>query len=71
MAKKTFRLIVCFDIDADSLEEAYAKLRPAVEQAGFPWETSDEWYDHDNESGEPGDPAELQRAVLACLKKGA
>ena len=61
MAK--FRLIVCFDIEAPNLTEAYGALRPKVEATGIPWETSDEWYDAEEEA--PGDPEELRAAIVA------
>ena len=65
MAK--FRLIVCFDIEAPNLTEAYGILQPKVEAMKIPWETTDEWYDAEEMA--PGDPAELQAAIMANFKK--
>lgn len=58
MAKHSYRLIVCFDIDADSLIEAYGKLVVGLKDANLAWETSDEWYsdeDEDKNTGYVGD----------------
>lgn len=63
----TFRLIIGFDIEAASPTEAYGKLRPKVEAIGIPWETMDEWYEHDKD--EPGDPGELCEAIETCFDR--
>lgn len=66
---KTYRLIVCVDIDAENLSDAYARLQAcmkagmAASDPGISWETSDEWFGED-EYGEPGDPAELQASIM-------
>jgi hypothetical protein len=65
MAK--FRLIVCFDIEAPNLTEAYGLLSPKVEATGIPWETTDEWYNAEEEA--PGDPEELQEAIMANFSR--
>ena len=62
-----YRLIVCFDIDADSLGEAYEKLEQTLNKCEIAWETSDEWYDGEEEG--PGDPATLTRAITAYYMK--
>jgi len=61
-----YRLIVCFDIEAENLQEAYACLREELVNPvlGLAWETSDEWYGPD---GIQGDPRELQVAIIATL----
>ncbi len=62
------RLIVNFDIKAESLEDAYmklmARLMPAVD-LDIILETSDEFYIE----GEQGDPEDLTNAIVAALKK--
>jgi len=62
-----FRLIPCVDIEADTLEEAYNTLRQGMINSGFAWETSDEWYRRGEE--EPGDPRELQKAIVASFNR--
>lgn len=57
----SIRLIVCFDLDADTPGEAYAHLESRLNPLGIAWETSDEWYDAD---GEQGDPDVLQAAIV-------
>lgn len=58
-----YRLIVCFDIEADDLKEAYAKLEQRLNKSELAWETSDEWYSAARE--EAGDPEVLQKAIVA------
>jgi hypothetical protein len=57
MATNSYRLIVCFDIDADSLIEAYGKLVTGLDGCDMSWETADEWYTDEVEEneGEAGD----------------
>jgi hypothetical protein len=62
----TYRLIVCFDIEEDSLEGAYAQLESRLRHIPIPWETSDEAYDED---GEGIDPAVLQKAIVSVLNR--
>lgn len=72
--KNTYRLIVCIDIDAENLSEAYGRLQTcmkagmAASKPGIAWETSDEWYGED-EYGEVGDPNELQAAIMEQLRR--
>lgn len=65
-----YRLIVCIDVPADNLKEAYRKMRKFITDGNpehaLGWETSDEWYGPD---GEQGDEAELQAAIMANLKE--
>ena len=60
------RLIVCMDFDTDNLEEAYRKLRDCMARANPSdgWETSEEWYDGD---GETGSEEELHSVILKVL----
>lgn len=66
-----YRLIVCIDIEADSLKEAYLAMRDNMIIGDAPacrgWETSDEWYGPDGD-GEAGDPDELQKAIVESMK---
>ena len=66
-----FRLVVCFDVEAGGLVEAYDTVRslieasPGIKDDEIGWETSDEWYDHD---GDTGDPEELSEAIIQSMK---
>ncbi len=64
-----FRLVVCFDICAPTLKEAYIIMRDALTMGDKPlvWETSDEWYSQ--EADEAGDPLELQEAIIAAFNE--
>lgn len=66
-----YRLVVCVDIDAPSLLEAYGKLYETMAKitgpnTGLYWESSDEAYDSD---GEPIDEDELGRAQTEYFNK--
>jgi len=71
-----YRLIVCIDIEADSLKEAYVAMRDNMIIGDAPacrgWETSDEWYgpegEDGNDTGEAGDPAKLQEAIVESMR---
>lgn len=68
---KTFRFVILIDVEAESLKEAYKKIAPEIEKTGLPWETSDEWYEH-NDLGEveaAGNPDELQTAIVEALQE--
>ena len=66
-----YRLIVCIDIEAESLKEAYLAMRDNMIIGDAPscrgWETSDEWYGPGGD-GEAGDPEELQKAIIESMK---
>lgn len=50
------RIVVCLDFDVETPEEAYAKLNLAalsLSAAKIEWESTDEWYDDDDDDGEP------------------
>lgn len=68
----TYRLVVCIDVDAASLAEAYRRVREVMTSApnGVAWETSDEWYSSDD-ADEPGDPEELQAAIMEVYRAAA
>lgn len=57
-----YRLIVLVDIAADTLDQAYCKLREAIhaDLVDVGYETSDEFY----VDGELGKPDELQEAAM-------
>ena len=63
----TFRLVVCIDIEAKNLSEAYGKLwrGMAVTMMSEDWESSDEWY---GEDGELGSEEELAAARMAFFQ---
>lgn len=65
----SYRLVVCVDVTADNLTEAYRKVRRFISEGpsenALGWETSDEWYGPD---GEQGDEAELQAAIMKAIE---
>lgn len=60
-----YRLVVCFDIEAEGLQEAYTEMAEKVNTLELAWETSDEWYEFDKEDA--GDPDELQKAIVSSF----
>ena len=62
----TFRFVICVDIEAEDLYEAYSTLydRMAIiwEEKILDWESSDENYD---EEGKILDPDDVQKARMA------
>ncbi len=58
----SYRLIVCFDIDAESLYDAYGQLVTGLKGVNCMWKTSDEWYDSGKE--EPGNVVELDHTII-------
>lgn len=75
-----YRIVICVDVHADDLEQAYAKVYDYMacncgitDGAHSPgctndidWESSDEAFDHE---GEPVDPDVLQEARMAFFAK--
>lgn len=61
-----YRLVVCIDVEADSLKDAYGKVYEAMGQLpeGLDWESSDEAFDPD---GAEIGPKKLQEARMAYL----
>lgn len=45
----TYRLVLHVDIDAEDASQAYEKTFDAMMATGLPWESTDEWYDHNAE----------------------
>ena len=67
--KGTYRLVICLDVDADSLEHAYERVyrtMGSVDREDFQWESTDEAYD--TEGGEV-DPNEMQQARMTTFAK--
>ena len=66
-----YRLVVCIDIEAESLKEAYLAMRDNMIIGDAPacrgWETSDEWYGPDGD-GDAGSPDELQAAIVESMQ---
>jgi hypothetical protein len=56
--KRTYRLMICVDVQADSLEEAYDKVHTHMTGTGVAWESSDEAYSPDGEQIPPSVVAE-------------
>jgi len=69
-----YRIVICVDIEADSLELAYGKLYDFMkheapvgwDRRDLDWESTDEWFD--DEHAEPQDPDVLQAARMAVFK---
>lgn len=65
-----YRFVVCIDVPAKDLPEAYRKMRRFLTDGNpenaLGWETTDEWYKPD---GEQGDDRELQAAIVDTLVK--
>jgi len=59
------RLIVCFDIVADTVADAYAKLANKLDQTGLAYETGEPCY----VDGEPITEEELSNAILQVLEQ--
>jgi len=68
--KRSFRLVVCIDVNADSLESAYEQVYRALGKLppGFEWESSDEAYDEDGD-GQAVDEDVLSAARMAVLDR--
>jgi len=64
----SFRLVICVDVDANDLADAYGKVYEAMAKLpeGMDWESSDEWFDDSGDS--TGDPDELQAARMKYLQ---
>lgn len=43
------RIVVCIDVDHDTLEDAYREVYEAMTATGLAWESSDEWFDVDGQ----------------------
>lgn len=64
-----YRIVICVDIHAETLKEAYGKLYDSMKQpegSDLDWESTDEWFD--DEDGALGTPEELQEARMAVYK---
>ena len=50
-----FRFVICVDVEADGLKEAYRSLykHMGLLPEDMEWESTDEWYDEDGEQGDP------------------
>jgi len=69
VADHNYRLIVCFDITAESLYDAYEQLVSSVGATCVTWETSDEWYSDEVEDDEgPGDVDVLNSTITRYYK---
>jgi len=69
----SYRLVICVDVDASSLEEAYGKVYEAMGKitgvgTGLDWSSDDEWYDPE---GNAGLSMDLDNARWEFLKKRA
>jgi hypothetical protein len=68
MSNKSYRVVVCVDVDAPNLAVAYGLVYKAMSATGLEWESSDEWFDEDDNS-DGGDPDELQAARMAYFRE--
>jgi len=66
MSYRSYRLVICLDVDGVDLADAYSKVYKAMTKlpTGFCWESSDEAYDPD---GNAIDPDELSRTRTVFL----
>lgn len=71
MKNKSYRIVVCVDVDADDLEDAYRQTYRYMSNMpdGMDWESSDEWFDGDEDGA--GDPNELQAVRMKVYDGGA
>lgn len=63
-----YRIVVCIDVEADSLTEAYRRVYKkmrVVDNPDFQWESSDEWYDDSGESVDPDTCSDIRMKVFA------
>lgn len=64
-----YRLVICLDVEADSLEQAYERVYTTmgtVDREDFQWESTDEAYDPD---GGEVDAEEMQQARMAVFRR--
>lgn len=62
-----YRIVVCMDINATSLQEAYSKLYRALDSMSedIAWESTDEAFEPE---GTPVDPEIMQAARMAFFE---
>ena len=60
----SYRLVICIDVDAESLEQAYGRVHKGMGEANFEgfegWESTDENFD--------GDGNEVSTEVMALAR---
>jgi hypothetical protein len=61
----TYRFVVCIDIHANSLKEAYRELYNKMAVSGFDWESSDEAYNDEGEEISVDELSETRMEVIA------
>lgn len=68
--KRPYRLVVCLDVEAESLKDAYGRVYEAMGKLpeGFDWESSDEAFDPE---GELIDVNDLGRARMEYIDEHA
>ena len=53
----SYRLVICIDVDAESLTQAYGRVHEGMSDVNFEgfegWESSDENFDEDGEAVSP------------------
>jgi hypothetical protein len=59
-----YRFVICVDIPADSLKEAYIQLYNKMMESGLAWESSDEAYD---DAGEEISEADLSETRVQAI----
>lgn len=71
---KYYRLVICLDVEADSLESAYEKVyrtMGGVDCREFQWESTDEAYDEDGNQVEEEEMQRVRHTVFARLNSEA
>lgn len=68
----SYRLVICLDVQANDLQNAYKKVYRAMglveaeTEGEIQWESTDEWFDKD---GYPGDLENLQETRMNVFQE--
>lgn len=62
-----YRIVVCVDVHAESLDDAYETVYKGMTESELDWESSDEWFDVDGYHGDPDTLQESRMRVFAKL----
>lgn len=64
-----FRFVICVDIPADTLKEAYMQLYSKMTESGLEWESSDEAYDDAGEEIPEADLSEMRVQAITEMEE--
>lgn len=67
----SYRLVICVDVEAESLDAAYGKVYKAMgtitgKDTGMDWESTDEWFAQDGEQGTVKEMEEARERFFTC-----